>query len=121
MYNLYLGTGSPTLTHYCVLRYIYNVYLGTGSPTLILDAPTGRSSDVFLKLQSTLASLGTVCIYDRFSIHLSIYIFEMNLTNIKKVIFDNCFTQLRAHQEERAEYYSISIYLCMYVSSLFDY
>ena len=31
------------------------------------------------------------------------HLFEMNLTNIKKVIFDNCFTQLRAHQEERAE------------------
>jgi len=44
---------------------------GTGSPTLILDAPTGRSSDVFLKLQSTLASLGTVCIYDRAGLGLS--------------------------------------------------
>lgn len=38
---------------------------GTGSPTVILDAPTGMSSDVWALIHPQLAQLTTVCVYDR--------------------------------------------------------
>lgn len=39
--------------------------LGEGSPTVILDAPTGATSDVWLSGQLQLASVTRVCVYDR--------------------------------------------------------
>ena len=40
------------------------------------------------------------------------HLFEMNLTNIKKVIFDNCFTQLRAHQVRKGRI--LLLFLCIH-------
>ncbi|CAH1790667.1 unnamed protein product [Owenia fusiformis] len=39
--------------------------LGQGAPTVILDAPTGMSSDVWLQVQLKLAKYTKVCVYDR--------------------------------------------------------
>jgi len=39
--------------------------LGEGRPTVILDAPTGATSDVWLSGQLQLASVTRVCVYDR--------------------------------------------------------
>ncbi|XP_006825538.1 uncharacterized protein LOC102804363 [Saccoglossus kowalevskii] len=39
--------------------------VGRGSPTVVLDAPTGMSSDVWIFVQEKLSKLTKVCIYDR--------------------------------------------------------
>lgn len=45
--------------------------LGEGIPTVILDAPTGSSSDVWIETQKQIAKFTKVCIYDRSGIGFS--------------------------------------------------
>ncbi|CAF1443089.1 unnamed protein product [Adineta ricciae] len=44
---------------------------GQGAPTVILDAPTGMNSDVWIPLQEKLKAKTTVCIYDRTGLGMS--------------------------------------------------
>ncbi|CAF0750593.1 unnamed protein product [Adineta steineri] len=44
---------------------------GRGLPTVILDAPTGMNSDIWLPLQESLKQITTVCIYDRAGLGMS--------------------------------------------------
>jgi len=44
---------------------------GQGPPTVVLDAPTGMSSDVWSEVASKLSKLANVCVYDRAGIGFS--------------------------------------------------
>ncbi|ELU06107.1 hypothetical protein CAPTEDRAFT_181535 [Capitella teleta] len=44
---------------------LYLSCMGTGSPTVVLDAPTGMSSDAWALVQPILAKTTKVCVYDR--------------------------------------------------------
>ncbi|XP_077989742.1 uncharacterized protein YbdG-like [Glandiceps talaboti] len=44
---------------------LYMHCIGKGAPTVILDAPTGMTSDVWFHVHAKLAKLTRVCVYDR--------------------------------------------------------
>ncbi|XP_070533289.1 uncharacterized protein [Ptychodera flava] len=44
---------------------LYMNCVGKGDPTVIMDAPTGMTSDVWILVQEQLARLTKVCVYDR--------------------------------------------------------
>jgi pimeloyl-ACP methyl ester carboxylesterase len=52
-------------------QHLYMNCTGSGAPTVILDAPTGSSSDMWLEVAAELAALSTVCVYDRAGLGLS--------------------------------------------------
>lgn len=44
---------------------LYMSCRGTGRPTILLDAPTGQTSDLWYRLQEDLSQVSRVCVWDR--------------------------------------------------------
>ncbi|XP_068180782.1 uncharacterized protein si:dkey-122a22.2 isoform X2 [Antennarius striatus] len=58
---------------------------GHGKPVVILDAPTGMSSDIWLHVQESLATLTKVCTYDRMGLGFSKRLMQNDSTGTEKV------------------------------------
>ncbi|MEQ2244069.1 hypothetical protein ILYODFUR_013362, partial [Ilyodon furcidens] len=58
---------------------------GRGKPAVILDAPTGMSSDIWLHVQETISSLTKVCTYDRMGLGFSKRLMQNETTGTEKV------------------------------------
>ncbi|XP_070822095.1 uncharacterized protein [Chaetodon trifascialis] len=58
---------------------------GHGKPVVILDAPTGMSSDVWLHVQENVAALTKVCTYDRMGLGFSKRLMQNETTGTEKV------------------------------------
>uniref|UniRef100_A0A3B4F2G7 Uncharacterized LOC102201732 n=1 Tax=Pundamilia nyererei TaxID=303518 RepID=A0A3B4F2G7_9CICH len=58
---------------------------GRGKPVVILDAPTGMSSDVWFHVQENVASLTKVCTYDRMGLGFSKRLMQNETTGTEKV------------------------------------
>uniref|UniRef100_A0A3B5QAQ6 Si:dkey-122a22.2 n=1 Tax=Xiphophorus maculatus TaxID=8083 RepID=A0A3B5QAQ6_XIPMA len=58
---------------------------GRGKPAVILDAPTGMSSDVWVHVQEKLSSLTKVCTYDRMGLGFSKRLMQNETTGTEKV------------------------------------
>ncbi|XP_034084782.1 uncharacterized protein si:dkey-122a22.2 [Gymnodraco acuticeps] len=58
---------------------------GKGQPVVVLDAPTGMSSDVWLHVQESVASLTMVCTYDRMGLGFSKRQMQNETTGTEKV------------------------------------
>ncbi|KAM4580084.1 uncharacterized protein PAE49_005097 [Odontesthes bonariensis] len=58
---------------------------GRGRPVVILDSPTGMSSDIWLHVQDSVSSLTTVCTYDRMGLGFSKRLMQNETTGTEKV------------------------------------
>ncbi|XP_032373756.1 uncharacterized protein si:dkey-122a22.2 isoform X1 [Etheostoma spectabile] len=58
---------------------------GQGQPVVILDAPAGMSSDVWLHVQESVATLTKVCTYDRMGLGFSKRLMQNETTGTEKV------------------------------------
>ncbi|XP_017268615.1 uncharacterized protein si:dkey-122a22.2 [Kryptolebias marmoratus] len=58
---------------------------GKGKPVVILDTPTGMSSDVWLHVQNKVSSLTKVCAYDRMGLGFSKRLVQNETTGTEKV------------------------------------
>ncbi|XP_056300728.1 uncharacterized protein si:dkey-122a22.2 [Pseudoliparis swirei] len=58
---------------------------GQGQPVVILDAPTGMSSDVWLHVQESVATLTKVCTFDRMGLGFSKRLLPNETTGTEKV------------------------------------
>uniref|UniRef100_A0A3Q0R1P2 Si:dkey-122a22.2 n=1 Tax=Amphilophus citrinellus TaxID=61819 RepID=A0A3Q0R1P2_AMPCI len=58
---------------------------GRGKPVVVLDAPTGMSSDVWFHVQENVASLTKVCTYDRMGLGFSKRLIQNETTGTEKV------------------------------------
>ncbi|XP_015247179.1 PREDICTED: uncharacterized protein YqjL-like [Cyprinodon variegatus] len=58
---------------------------GRGKPAVILDAPTGMSSDVWFYVQEKISSLTKVCTYDRVGLGFSKRVMQNETTGTEKV------------------------------------
>lgn len=58
---------------------------GNGKPVVILDAPTGMSSDVWVHVQENVASLTKVCTYDRTGLGFSKRLMHNETTGTEKI------------------------------------
>ncbi|XP_072250985.1 uncharacterized protein [Leuresthes tenuis] len=58
---------------------------GRGRPVVLLDAPTGMSSDIWLHVQDSVSSLTTVCTYDRMGLGFSKRLMQNETTGTEKV------------------------------------
>ncbi|KAF7660271.1 hypothetical protein LDENG_00285100 [Lucifuga dentata] len=58
---------------------------GQGKPVVILDAPTGMSSDIWFHVQESVASLTKVCSYDRMGLGFSKRLMQNETTGTEKV------------------------------------
>ncbi|XP_047216453.1 uncharacterized protein si:dkey-122a22.2 isoform X3 [Girardinichthys multiradiatus] len=58
---------------------------GRGKPAVILDAPAGMSSDIWLHVQETVSSLTKVCTYDRMGLGFSKRLMQNETTGTEKV------------------------------------
>uniref|UniRef100_A0A3Q2QHR1 Si:dkey-122a22.2 n=1 Tax=Fundulus heteroclitus TaxID=8078 RepID=A0A3Q2QHR1_FUNHE len=58
---------------------------GRGKPAVILDAPTGMSSDIWLHVQEKVSSLTKVCTYDRMGLGFSKRLMQNETTGTEKV------------------------------------
>ncbi|XP_008277405.1 uncharacterized protein LOC103355395 [Stegastes partitus] len=58
---------------------------GRGSPVVILDAPTGMSSDIWFHVQESVATLTKVCTYDRMGLGFSKRLMQNETTGTEKV------------------------------------
>ncbi|XP_027873637.1 uncharacterized protein LOC114144735 isoform X1 [Xiphophorus couchianus] len=58
---------------------------GRGKPAVILDAPTGMSSDVWVHVQEKLSSVTKVCTYDRMGLGFSKRLMQNETTGTEKV------------------------------------
>ncbi|XP_056141965.1 uncharacterized protein si:dkey-122a22.2 isoform X2 [Lampris incognitus] len=58
---------------------------GKGSPAVILDAPTGMSSDIWHYVQESISSLTRVCTYDRMGLGFSRRVMQNKTTGAEKV------------------------------------
>ncbi|XP_022059918.1 uncharacterized protein si:dkey-122a22.2 [Acanthochromis polyacanthus] len=58
---------------------------GRGSPVVILDAPTGKSSDIWFHVQESVSALTTVCTYDRMGLGFSKRLMQNETTGTEKV------------------------------------
>ncbi|CAN9514137.1 unnamed protein product [Ophioblennius macclurei] len=58
---------------------------GRGQPVVILDAPTGMSSDVWCHVQESVAKLTKVCTYDRMGLGFSKRLIQNETTGTEKV------------------------------------
>ncbi|KAM9724036.1 uncharacterized protein ACNS7B_019242 [Menidia menidia] len=58
---------------------------GRGRPVVILDAPTGMSSEIWLHVQDSLSSLTKVCTYDRMGLGFSKRLMPNETTGTEKV------------------------------------
>ncbi|XP_072317379.1 uncharacterized protein [Eucyclogobius newberryi] len=57
---------------------------GNGEPVVILDAPTGMSSDVWFHIQEDLSSLTKVCTYDRMGLGFSKRVMQNETTGTER-------------------------------------
>ncbi|KAM9852644.1 uncharacterized protein ACBR49_005705 [Aulostomus maculatus] len=58
---------------------------GQGKPVVILDSPTGRSSDIWFHVQESVATLTKVCTYDRVGLGFSKRLMQNETTGTEKV------------------------------------
>nr|XP_020467265.1 uncharacterized protein LOC109966637 [Monopterus albus] len=58
---------------------------GQGIPVVILDGPTGMSSDIWVHVQESVATLTKVCTYDRMGLGFSKRLMENETTGTEKV------------------------------------
>lgn len=58
---------------------------GQGKPVVILDSPTGMSSDIWFHVQESIAALTKVCSYDRMGLGFSKRVFQNDTTGLEKV------------------------------------
>ncbi|XP_034029706.1 uncharacterized protein si:dkey-122a22.2 [Thalassophryne amazonica] len=58
---------------------------GQGKPVVILDAPTGMSSDIWFHVQQSVSTLTKVCTYDRMGLGFSKRIMQNETTGTEKV------------------------------------
>ncbi|KAL7840290.1 hypothetical protein AOLI_G00256130 [Acnodon oligacanthus] len=58
---------------------------GHGRPVVILDAPTGMSSDVWYHVQESISQTTKVCAYDRVGLGFSWRVMENQTTGVEKV------------------------------------
>ncbi|XP_076006686.1 uncharacterized protein LOC143001025 [Genypterus blacodes] len=58
---------------------------GKGTPVVILDAPTGMSSDIWFYVQESVAQLTKVCTYDRMGLGFSKRLMQNETTGTEKV------------------------------------
>ncbi|XP_047454274.1 uncharacterized protein si:dkey-122a22.2 [Mugil cephalus] len=58
---------------------------GKGKPVVILDAPTGMSSDIWFHVQEDVATLTKVCTYDRMGLGFSKRLMQNETTGTEKV------------------------------------
>ncbi|XP_071325701.1 uncharacterized protein [Trachinotus anak] len=58
---------------------------GQGKPVVILDAPTGMSSDIWFHVQESVATLTKVCTYDRMGLGFSKRLMPNETTGTEKV------------------------------------
>ncbi|XP_058504125.1 uncharacterized protein si:dkey-122a22.2 [Solea solea] len=58
---------------------------GQGKPVVILDAPTGMSSDIWFHVQESLATLTKVCTYDRMGLGFSKRVMQNETTGTERV------------------------------------
>uniref|UniRef100_UPI0037E9992F uncharacterized protein n=1 Tax=Semicossyphus pulcher TaxID=241346 RepID=UPI0037E9992F len=58
---------------------------GKGKPVVVLDAPTGMSSDVWLHVQESVATLTKVCAYDRMGLGFSRRLMHNETTGTEKI------------------------------------
>ncbi|KAL0984920.1 hypothetical protein UPYG_G00150480 [Umbra pygmaea] len=58
---------------------------GKGQPVVILDAPTGMSSDIWFHVQENIALLTKVCTYDRMGLGFSKRVLQNESTGTEKV------------------------------------
>ncbi|XP_050931927.1 uncharacterized protein si:dkey-122a22.2 isoform X2 [Lates calcarifer] len=58
---------------------------GQGKPVVILDAPTGMSSDIWFHIQESVATLTKVCTYDRMGLGFSKRMMQNETTGTEKV------------------------------------
>ncbi|XP_053736456.1 uncharacterized protein si:dkey-122a22.2 isoform X1 [Synchiropus splendidus] len=58
---------------------------GQGQPVVILDAPTGMSSDIWLHVQDDLSTITKVCAYDRMGLGFSKRLMQNESTGTEKV------------------------------------
>lgn len=58
---------------------------GQGKPVVILDAPTGMSSDIWFHVQESVATLTKVCTYDRMGLGFSKRLMQNESTGTEKV------------------------------------
>ncbi|XP_039974305.1 uncharacterized protein si:dkey-122a22.2 isoform X2 [Xiphias gladius] len=58
---------------------------GKGKPVVILDAPTGMSSDIWFHVQESVATLTKVCTYDRMGLGFSKRLMQNETTGTEKV------------------------------------
>ncbi|XP_012678582.1 uncharacterized protein si:dkey-122a22.2 [Clupea harengus] len=58
---------------------------GKGQPVVILDAPTGMSSDIWHHVQDSLSEITKVCTYDRVGLGFSRRVFQNETTGTEKV------------------------------------
>ncbi|XP_054639249.1 uncharacterized protein si:dkey-122a22.2 [Dunckerocampus dactyliophorus] len=58
---------------------------GQGQPVVILDAPTGMSSDIWFHVQESVATLTKVCAYDRIGLGFSKRLMQNETTGTEKV------------------------------------
>ncbi|KAK2844151.1 hypothetical protein Q5P01_010810 [Channa striata] len=58
---------------------------GKGRPVVVLDGPTGMSSDIWLHVQESVATLTTVCTYDRMGLGFSKRLMPNETTGTEKV------------------------------------
>nr|XP_046158532.1 uncharacterized protein LOC123997893 [Oncorhynchus gorbuscha] len=58
---------------------------GQGQPVVILDAPTGMSSDIWFNVQENIALLTKVCTYDRVGLGFSKRVLQNESTGMEKV------------------------------------
>ncbi|XP_061676560.1 uncharacterized protein si:dkey-122a22.2 [Syngnathoides biaculeatus] len=58
---------------------------GQGKPVVVLDAPTGMSSDIWFYIQESVATLTKVCTYDRIGLGFSKRLMQNETTGTEKV------------------------------------
>nr|XP_061800684.1 uncharacterized protein si:dkey-122a22.2 isoform X3 [Nerophis lumbriciformis] len=58
---------------------------GQGKPVVILDAPTGMSSDIWFHVQESVATITKVCTYDRIGLGFSKRLMQNETTGTEKV------------------------------------
>ncbi|XP_061919676.1 uncharacterized protein si:dkey-122a22.2 [Entelurus aequoreus] len=58
---------------------------GQGKPVVILDAPTGMSSDIWFHVQDSVATITKVCTYDRIGLGFSKRLMQNETTGTEKV------------------------------------
>ncbi|KAG5271017.1 hypothetical protein AALO_G00174940 [Alosa alosa] len=64
---------------------IYMVCKGKGQPVVMLDAPTGMSSDIWHHVQESLSELTKVCTYDRVGLGFSRRVLQNETAGMEKV------------------------------------